>query len=390
MQLSTDGQTTWKRLAALGVCIALLIISFSGTERAFAADDATSTVEVHFNHDYASDEPDYTAGSSTIEWGSSLFDAPATNWNLPLARACAALSAAAGDGDGRTGYADYLVDALATLGFTPESTLLRNYPHNELCADDKEDYAFAIAHQTMESGSETIDLVVIVCRGTETFGEGASANVLGSLTKQPWLGHEAFTGSAEFATMVLDSLAAFENDHAGDFAGSKTIYLLTGHSLGGAAINLVAADLLDARSTVYAYTFGATNSLGESAIGEYPGIWNVFNVYDTFGPNGSGMLGGFKPAYGNEHADYKFGEMVYLEHDLSGFFSAGNEDYCNHVMAGYCYLLSQSTIDLIVDPVFTPCFQAWKLVAALIVVALVTLVFFIVKRTRSRRRKNAA
>ena len=77
---------------------------------------------------------------------------------------------------------------------------------------------------------------------------------------------------------------------------------MTGHSLGGAAADLLAArlmrtaastpywweDLYD-REDIYAYTFGAIKVLEQTGNVKdgYENIHNIYNVYDSFGPKGS-------------------------------------------------------------------------------------------------------
>ena len=85
--------------------------------------------------------------------------------------------------------------------------------------------------------------------------------------------------------------------------------LVTGHSLGGAAANLVAARLTRGyygQENVYGYTFGAIDSIHTDGLVYfgYENIHNITNYYDSFGPNGWA----FNTAKGNTRYG-KFGHI---------------------------------------------------------------------------------
>ena len=129
-------------------------------------------------------------------------------------------------------------------------------------------------------------------------------------------------------------------------------FLITGHSLGGAAANLLAAKmtLIQERGTgeweamgwsvppaqrnIYAFTFGSLNAFDRHYdTSRFTHIKNIFNYYDTYGPNGDGFLGLVYPASGGKSCLYKFGPVLVFQKRYEGQFKT--DDYCNHLMPGY-------------------------------------------------------
>lgn len=115
--------------------------------------------------------------------------------------------------------------------------------------------------------------------------------------------------------------------------------LVTGYSLGGAAANLVAADLKYnsyqlglniSTDDIYAYTFGAIKTLttDDNVSLGYEYIHNIYNNNDSFGPNGNwGYLKASSPyaKFGHTYL-YELGEEKYKEEGLS----TANHDIANY------------------------------------------------------------
>ena len=97
---------------------------------------------------------------------------------------------------------------------------------------------------------------------------------------------------------VYDFINDFKNgifeviDESIDKSKAYKVFLC-GHSLGGAAANLAAAQLIDGYGNdVYCYTFGAIDSIkADNPVKEgYEGIHNIYNDFDTFSPSQYGFL----------------------------------------------------------------------------------------------------
>lgn len=305
------------------------------------AELASNSVTIHYNED--NDD-----GIASVQWGSSLFEKDAFTYNRELAAVAAALNAAASDGGGdeERGTGRYIVPAYEALGFEKSCISLYSYPKNELNEKNVKnvntkdtDFAFSIAMRNMGD----FDLVAIVLRGTETAAEGfGDANAY--LSTDDFHNYHAYSYYASYKNDVMAALSDFLKKKSDQFHAGSVKFLVAGHSLGGAAANLVAAELNNvprmgaAAEDIYAFTFGALNSIQEqsTSLDKYGNIWNFFNFYDTFGPYGQGAeIGNIKPTDGASTIYRKFGTIIPFKKDYTRVFKKGNNRYKNHVMASY-------------------------------------------------------
>jgi hypothetical protein len=288
---------------------------------------------------------DYDEGIASVMWGPDLFSKSAFEYNQKLAAVAAGLTAAASDGGGseNEGTGRYIVPAYEALGFDKSCISLYSYAKSEenessvqdITTDDNT-FAFSIAMKKMED----FDLVTIILRGTESFDE-AVGDVSPGLNDK-FYEYNSYHFFIRYKDDVIKALDDFLDKHSSDFSTGRVKFLISGHSLGGAAANLVAAELdnvprMGAPSDdVYAFTFGALNSITEedSRHGKYGNIWNYFNFFDTFGPYG---LGGAlaDPAGGRFTIYNKFGNVVPFYKEYEDVFTKGNTLYADHIMAGY-------------------------------------------------------
>lgn len=352
-----------KRIIYLFTIAAVMCLSFGGcaeqTETAARIDitgaqpetqgmPVLEDVVIKYNDDYDS-------GEARVRWGASLFSGDVYEYNNEIAKVSAAVMAAASEGSNDVGQARYLVPALSgALCF--EDISLFSY-NNYTGGDDSvtiedfgkgtDDFAFAIAHQSMQDENGEFELVLIVCRGTVTAGESIFTDFLGTLTTffiDSWCGHKTYDSFASYANKVLGGLAIYQKEHGVVFSGDVR-YLVTGHSLGGAAAQLVAAELTRGGEVVYAYTFGSLNAIVDDATQSCKNVWNIFNYYDDFGPNGNGDVQfGYRPAEGDRTVYHKFGNVLVFDRNYEDIFSC-DKNYKNHVMPGYYHAVSDGIVD---------------------------------------------
>ena len=226
-----------------------------------------------------SESESYTGVGET--WCSALFETPSTTYNNKLASTAAQMSAGAeaGEKEIRELYHSYNIYACETYNYTGGG-------------------AFAIGQDTLSIDGVDTRIVIITARGTETFGE-----VIGDWLKggeQDFLGERVWHNVYEFEEEIWKGLDNYIEKYPATVQTDNLKILITGHSLGGAAANLIGARLTSgfkigtwenklSKEDIYVYTFGAIKVLTteENVSVGYENIHNVYNYYDSYGPNGN-------------------------------------------------------------------------------------------------------
>ena len=152
---------------------------------------------------------------------------------------------------------------------------------------DSNVFHIGIGYKTIDIDGEARNLISITCRGTESFYEG-TIDVLKDINHGSVKGHTAYGGAFQYHSAAQNALNDFISKHP-SVLDYPLLYLVTGHSLGGAAANLLGAELNDyGADNVFVYTFGAIKALteAENVESNYSNIHNIYNYYDLFGPNG--------------------------------------------------------------------------------------------------------
>ena len=220
--------------------------------------------------------------------------------------------------------------------------------------------AFTIATKEAEHEGED-DLMVIVCQGSTNFYElSKDATALPSKNFKGYLTYDIVW---DFYNNVYRKLSGFLD-------GSRYKVLITGHSLGGAAGSLIAAEMIKTGSSmfdVYCYTFGSVNSIASVVPVQhgYERIHNVYNLFDTFSPYQFGLRlpTGMGTGYG------KFGKMEmyakdyrapiqiglptlvqiaqHVNHDLDNYIDAIDNNYIlNSKYRNNAYTISACPVDI--------------------------------------------
>ncbi|MBQ6018142.1 MAG: VWA domain-containing protein [Clostridiales bacterium] len=315
-----------------------------------------------------------------VLWGPELFEQPSTQlessstlhsdtttYNLAMLSGCLCTVAT---------KPDYLLQAYLDLGFKDEDIYFYSYKdhsHNRPNATrngkkfaDDADLAFSIASRTMTINGVDSDVLVIVARGTTSNAEFVmDANM--SANKE-FYNYIAWDWNWEFEEDIFAGLADYYNDHP-DIGKRPLKILVTGHSLGGGAANLVAAkfdmeagkDYLFCKNIskddVYAFTFGALNSIIKKMWNDKPvdtpvkgfdNIVNIFNELDTFGPEGDALFN-IKPANGDQSFYNKFGRFYTFRSDMDGpvkhFANSRTHQIVGYVYAVKTGMLHTTSID---------------------------------------------
>ena len=272
------------------------------------------------------------AGAS-VKFRNSLFEKSAYVYDNELATLGAMLCMAAGRGE------QEICQLFYQLGI--EDANIENFNYGG-------ENAFSIAHLPIWLNGEEMNLIFIVVRGSvvkrEFIGDHfAKAN-------REFLGYMAYDYVEDFEKKVWEAVKAYANAHE-DLYDKSRAFFITGHSLGGATANLITAlannpetgnswIFMDTDvSHVFTYTYGAIDSIKVDApvtIG-YQNIHNIYNFFDTYGPNGRDTLS----AAGNSmygkfgHID-KFAYRFSWENDL--------ETSKNHIIDNYLRAIVEGAV----------------------------------------------
>ena len=138
----------------------------------------------------------------------------------------------------------------------------------------------AIGYHTVEYNGETRTVLAVVVRGTNGTVEEWSSNF--DIGTSSWSSdaseyHKGFYETEQRIKAYLEDYVANYLSEASD-----VVYWLTGHSRGAAIANILAAELVDAGETVYAYTFAAPSVVisDDCDAEQYQCIFNIVNSED--------------------------------------------------------------------------------------------------------------
>ncbi len=226
----------------------------------------------------------------------------------------------------RAAYDQPLVRSnLEEMGFFVENELISGTDYYEDYADDTT-VAFSLAKKTLSDGST---FVMITIRGTTDWsvtGDGIRNADIGIAALNGLGKHEGFQIDAE---KIYDALSAF----LGGIPTSNVTYVITGHSQGAAAGNLLAVLLYDngvPTSRVYDYNFACPNVAcllnpnDWNPGGVHDNIFNIGNVKDPVSFLPSNLVKVFIPRVSPLSTWGKFGRCYW-------FFP----DSLNHSVAGH-------------------------------------------------------
>lgn len=313
-----------------------------------------------------------------IYWGEKLFCFPATRLfeadyesDQSPARNLSLLSASL---SADAYHPELLTEELQKLGFKDKDIYLYSYPgdsHNRNQARRGDSYfakdgdlAFSIASQAMEIRGEETDVLFILARGTAEKMELIKDAT--TLPSKSFFDYTAWDWVYEFEEDIMAGLRDYLSEPSHASLGKRPIKILvTGHSLGGAAANLVAArlnyqcqgredKLFESlkQEDVYGFTYGAIDSVFEGGFyfgldrtsmpvkSGFENIVNIYNLLDNFGPYSTGVAGitargntgyskyGYMLLFANKMDKYVKPAIVWVDgslynrHEISGYIQA--------------------------------------------------------------------
>lgn len=198
--------------------------------------------------------------SYNVSLSASDFESPPSQFSPTLAKTALVMSS--------TAYSyTYALDNLETLGFEHKAKF--NY------GDSYSQNGVGTIIASKQIGDTT--LVFIILRGT--LGKEWYSNFDISKDSMQTGVHQGFNNASKF---TLSKLEMYMVNYGIDRDHCK--FLVTGHSRGGAAANLVSKSLIDTYgpNNVYAYTFATPNTTTDknSTDSHYAGIFNFVNPED--------------------------------------------------------------------------------------------------------------
>ena len=273
-----------------------------------------------------------------------LFAADPTDFDPNLAKLCAILSTAAEKSP------KDLTDTLEEMQMDAVTCCNLEHDQNLGCA---------VAHTTMFLNGRDTTVLFIVARGSVTDEEFfLDAFTYNAMFSDKYRSYSVVTLFQEQLARVLQSHA---DAHHLNLRETPLQIVVTGHSLGGAAANLMGADLfLNSRKwgdigyeNLSVYTFGSIDSLRKGGdislpvMANFEAFHNVYNEQDTFGPNGRLIA----TARGNSGVG-RFGHLDLFSLDLE----TSPTGSANHNMECYLQALNQ---DLVVHEMYQDRVPTW-------------------------------
>ncbi len=263
-----------------------------------------------------------------------MFRNSSSVFNIDLALLCAELSQDTYD-------LKTLSTKIRDMGFDGAESF--NYSKSDRI-DYENENCFFIAHDRMKIDGEDTVILCIICRGTQTDGEklGDFFKGLPFDITQDFHSYQVWDHVYDFYEQVEIGLEKYLSTRESIFQADRLVVVVTGHSLGGAAADLVGAEFAYRmaqdpwcsiglrKEDVYVYTFGAIKVIanGDNAEFGFENIHNIYNYFDSFGPYGN-----YSPL-GVSSPDAKFGH-VDLYRDQRFHYEEFYLSFENHHMKNY-------------------------------------------------------
>ena len=278
---------------------------------------------------------------SSYEWNGWLFSGSTEQYNANLAVVAAKLCQDVYSKEGILSQLDaYGFDGCEGYNYSASDSLGRFVGTN----------CFVIGHDELNINGKETTLLCVIVRGTYASltnpGEAIGDVFKGGIDIDPILQAPIWNHVYDFYKDLDFGIKEYVKTHPVVKRSDNLKLLITGHSLGGGAANVLgaaitkAANKLDifkaevSTNDIFVYTFGGVPSIAgienKNIEDGYENIHNIYNYYDSFGPNGNWVVTATMPFC-------KFGHTeMYMEdalHDKEDGLSFHNHDMDNYIRA---------------------------------------------------------
>ena len=224
----------WKKtlLFLMLLLVFFVLCSCNSEEDFITGADASAIIE----KDYAEPEQDpyvYTGNGS--DWKSELFEKPSTQYSDSLALVAAKISEGTENEEGNN-------ESIKNL-FSEYGLYACKYKYFDGNGIFSEGGAFAIGQDTLTVNGTNTTILVIAARGTINVQEAIGDYFHGG--EDDFLGMKVYHNVYDFEEKIWKGIDEYITEYPAIKSTENLKILITGHSLGGAAANLVGARFTD-------------------------------------------------------------------------------------------------------------------------------------------------
>ena len=218
-----------------------------------------------------------------LDWDENFFaDSKTSEYNHQIARIAAFLSEISYVLVEKSPDNNEMLSSYQALGFDTDKIEWNYFLDYSIPLIENNQAAFSLARKDINTKNGNKTLIFVVLRGTPLSANEWISNLnISDTTHKEVQIHEGFSKTTQ---NIKQALCDYLEENGIDKENS--IFLLTGHSRGGALANLLGATLIDEKilksEQLFVYTFASPNvsQMTDTDAPRYDCIWNIVNAED--------------------------------------------------------------------------------------------------------------